>query len=180
MLSEAALAKIEEAKRRYPDPRSALMPALWIAQEECGGWLPPEALADVARAMELEPADVQSVASFYSMYHKVPVGRFVIEVCHNISCTLRGSERIFRHLEERWGLRPGETTADGLFTLKGVECLAACGGAPCMQINSRYYEDLTPERVDEILTGYREHALHGAPIPPPQEQPRPVPDGATG
>ncbi|MBI3911897.1 MAG: NADH-quinone oxidoreductase subunit NuoE [Armatimonadetes bacterium] len=177
MLSEKAFAAIEAAKKRYPDPRSALMPALWIAQEECGGWLPREAMADVARVMSLEPADVQSVASFYSMYYKAPVGKFVLEICHNIACDVLGARRIIDHVRERLGIAPGETTGDGLFTLKTVECLAACGGGPCMQVNSRYYENLTPERVDAILDGLRAHAEAGAPPPLPDERPQPADDG---
>src|SRR5262249_25683961 len=110
MLSADAIAEIQALKVRYPDSRSALMPALYIAQDENGGWLSKEAMEDVARAMDLTPADVESVASFYSMYNKRPVGKYMIEVCHNISCSLLGAERLIHHIEERLGISMGENT----------------------------------------------------------------------
>src|SRR5687767_15870261 len=108
MLSQKAREEIEALKARYPHPRSALMPALYIAQEENGGWLSKEALRDVAEAMDLTPADVESVASFYSMYNKRPVGKYLIEVCTNISCSLLGAERLAHHIEARLGVPMGE------------------------------------------------------------------------
>src|SRR5712692_10184817 len=105
-LSEKALAEIEAYKARYPNPRSALLPALWVAHEDNGGYLSREAMVDVARAMDLTPADVISVASFYSMYNKVPVGKYLVEVCTNISCSLMGGDRLAHHLEERVGAGP--------------------------------------------------------------------------
>lgn len=156
MLSEKAIALIEEAKARYPNSRSALLPALWIAQEECGGYLPKEALQDVARVMGLTPADVESTCSFYSMFHKEPVGKYVIEVCTNISCSLLGGRSLLLHILDRLGVAPGERTPDGLFTVKSVECMAACGGAPAIQINSFYHENMTPEKVDALLDELRQ------------------------
>jgi NADH-quinone oxidoreductase subunit E len=155
MLSEKALAEIEAYKAKYPNPRSALLPALWVAQEENGGYLSREAMTDVARAMDLTPADVISVASFYSMYNKTPVGKYMIEVCTNISCSLLGAERIAHHLEERLGVVPGDVSADGLFTLKHVECMAACGGAPAIQVNGLYFESMTPEKIDQLIEDLR-------------------------
>src|SRR5919199_4311287 len=108
MLSQKAIQEIEAYKARYPHPRSALMPALYIAQEENGGWLSKEALRDVAELMGLTPADVESVASFYSMYNKRPVGKYMIEVCTNIACCLLGAERLVRHIEQRLGVPVGE------------------------------------------------------------------------
>src|SRR5438045_4217021 len=125
MLSDTARDAIRREMARYPDSRSALMPALYIAQADAGGWLPPEAIAGVAETMGLTTADVQGVASFYSMYYKQSVGRYVIDVCHNISCQLLGAQGLLEHLLERLGTDEGETTPDGLFTVKGVECLAA-------------------------------------------------------
>lgn len=161
MLSEKAISAIKAEMARYPNSRSALMPALYIAQEECQGWVSPEAVADVAVAMGLEAADVQATMSFYTMYYKRPVGRYIVEICHNVTCSLLGAQRILHHLESNLGIGLGETTEDGLFTLRAAECMASCGGAPCMQINSYYHENLTVEKVDEILDRCRAEAGNG-------------------
>jgi NADH-quinone oxidoreductase subunit E len=155
MLSENARAAIREQMARYPDSRSALGHALYIAQGECGGWVPPEAVKDVAEVMGLEPTDVQSVMSFYVMYNKEPIGRYLLEVCHNISCSVMGCRRLFEVIEEECGIHPGETSADGLFTLKAVECTAACGGAPALQVNGMYHENATPEGLRSLLRSLR-------------------------
>jgi NADH-quinone oxidoreductase subunit E len=155
MLSQQARDEIAALKSRYPDFRSALMPALYIAQEENGGWLSKEAMQDVAEVMGLTPADVESVASFYSMYNKRPVGKYLIEVCTNISCSLLGSRKLAQHIEDRLGVPIGENTPDGLFTVKRVECMAACGGAPSIQVNGLYHENMTPERFDELIEQLR-------------------------
>ena len=135
--------------------RSALMPALYIAQDENGGWLSREAMQDVAEVMGLTPADVESVASFYSMYNKRPVGKYMIEVCTNISCSLIGAQELTRHIEQRLGVPIGENTPDGLFTVKRVECMAACGGAPAIQVNGLYHENMTAERFDALVEELR-------------------------
>jgi NADH-quinone oxidoreductase E subunit len=155
MLSQKAIEEIETLKARYPSSRSALMPALYVAQDENGGYLSKEALRDVADVMGLTPADVESVASFYSMYNKRPVGKYMIEVCTNISCSLLGSQELAQHIEERLGVPIGENTPDGLFTVKRVECMAACGGAPAIQVNGLYHENMTPERFDELIEQLR-------------------------
>ena len=155
MLSQKAIQEIEALKARYPHPRSALMPALYIAQEENGGWLSREAMQDVAAVMDLTPADVESVASFYSMYNKRPVGKYMVEVCTNISCSLLGAERLAHHIEERLGVPIGEITPDGLFTVKHVECMASCGGAPAIQVNGLYHENMTPEKFDHLVEELR-------------------------
>ena len=155
MLSEEAVGKIREEVARYPDPRSALMHALWIAQHEHEGWLPREAIAEVAELMGLTEADVQSVASFYSMYYKRPVGRYLIDVCHNVSCALLGGRHLLRHILDALGVAEGEMTPDGLFTVKGAECLAGCGGAPCVQVNAIFYENVTPEKADALIEQLR-------------------------
>lgn len=154
MLSKEALTKIAKEVAKYPPERkqSAVMAALHIAQDE-HGWLSVPLLDYVAGLLEMRPILVYEVASFYSMYNLKPVGRHKISVCTNISCLLRGSDEVVAHLKERLGVGLGETTADGRFTLKEVECLAACGGAPMFQIGKVYYENLTPARIDEILAG---------------------------
>ena len=155
MLSEKAKDAIREQMARYPVPRSALGHALYIAQAEYGGWVPPEGIREVAEVMGLEPADVQSVMSFYVLYNKEPVGKYLIEICHNISCAVMGCGKLFEVVERKCGLHPGEPSEDGLFTLKGVECLAACGGAPALQINGLYHENVTPEQLDTMIDQLR-------------------------
>lgn len=151
MLSEEVKTRITQLKGRYPQPRSALLPALHLAQREHDGWLSDELMAEVAEVMDLPPTEVRSVASFYTMFNRRPVGEYLVQVCTNLSCSLLGAEHIAEHLKRRLGIKVGETTPDGLFTLLEVECLGSCGTAPMMQINDTYYENLTVERVDEIL-----------------------------
>lgn len=150
MLSDSTRLRIDALIRRYPQRRSALIPALHAAQDEIG-YLSPEAICDVAAIFEISSNEVYEVASFYTMFYKKPVGKYVLQVCTNISCLLRSCEAIMCHLEKRLGIKPGETTADRRFTLMEVECLASCGTAPVVQINQDYHENLTPERLDQIL-----------------------------
>ncbi|MCY3769440.1 MAG: NADH-quinone oxidoreductase subunit NuoE [Gammaproteobacteria bacterium] len=151
-LSDAALREIDRELAKYPDDRrqSALLAALRIAQDE-RNWLSSETIEYVARLIQVPPVRAYEVATFYSMYDLHPVGRHKISVCTNISCMLRGCDVIAEHLKSRLGVGWGETTQDGRFTLKEVECLAACAGAPMMQIGRDYYENLTPEKVDAVL-----------------------------
>lgn len=146
--------QVEELKARYPDPRSAVMGALRLAQADHGGWLPPEAMEEVADAMELTPAYVQSVASFYDMYHLAPVGRHSIEVCTNLSCALVGAQAVVDALEEELGVGPGETTEDGAITFRSIECAGGCGYAPVVVVDQRYREPVhaadVPALVEEI------------------------------
>jgi NADH-quinone oxidoreductase subunit E len=151
VLSERSRAEIQRIGSEYPDPQSALLPALYLAQRDHGGWLPDNACDEVAAAMGLPPALVKAVASFYTMFHREPVGRHVVQVCTNISCSLMDAGHIVEHISQKLSIKPGETTSDGAFTLLTVECLGSCGTAPMMQIDDRYYEGLTPEGVDEIL-----------------------------
>jgi NADH-quinone oxidoreductase E subunit len=151
VLSDSSRAEIRRIRKEYPDPQSALLPALYRAQEDYGGWLPEEAFEELAAEMGVSPALVASVASFYTMLNRSPVGHHLIQVCTNISCSLLGSERLAEHIGSRLGVKPGETTADGKFTLLEVECLGSCGTAPMMQVDDQYYEGLTHDRVDEIL-----------------------------
>ena len=150
MFSEKAQAEINEIVKRYPVKRSAILPALWIAQEEFG-YLSEEAMRGVARLLDLNPTQVYEVATFYTMYYLKPTGRYVLQVCRTLSCALYGAMEMISHLEKKLGIKEGETTPDRLFTLRSVECVAACGNAPAMQINQDYYENLTVEKVDQIL-----------------------------
>ncbi len=137
---------------RYPEKKAALLPTLWLAQKEFGGWLSPEALSYCARLLDLPPSKAYSVASFYTMYNLQPVGRYKLEVCRTLSCAMAGAFDIIEHLEQKLGIPCGETTPDGKFTLATQECLASCGTGPVMQINGEYYEEnLSAARVDEIL-----------------------------
>ena len=152
-LSEQSRAEIDREIAKYPPDRkqAAVMAALRVAQAQNGGWLSVDMIAAVAEYLEMPPVAVEEVATFYTMYDLKPVGRYKVHVCTNIACQLNGSDRIMDHLQRRLGIKPGETTAGGKFTLKEVECLAACGGAPMMMIDKTYYENLTPEKVDGIL-----------------------------
>jgi len=149
--SAAALAEYQALLQRYPTRRAALMPTLWLAQREFG-WLSLPVMEYVAELMELPLAWVTSVASFYTMYWKEPKGRWHVQVCRNLSCALRGAEGILRALEARLGIRDGQRTADGRFSLEEVECLASCGTAPCLQVNNEeYHESLDVPRALALI-----------------------------
>ncbi len=150
MLSEKAKTQIDALRRKYPDPKSALLPALEIAQRE-HGWLSEEIMQEVGQAMDLPPTEVASVASFYTMFYTQPVGEHVIQICTNISCSLLGAEHLVDYISRQLGIEVGETTPDGKFTLLTVECLGSCGTAPMMQVDEMYYENLTEEKIDRIL-----------------------------
>ena len=152
LLSAAVRTEIDKWVAKYPSEqkRSAVMAALRLVQEE-QGWLSDELMDAVADYLQMEPISVYEVATFYSMYDLKPASRHKISVCTNISCMLCGSAELMDHLEKKLGVKRGETTADGKFHLKEVECLAACAGAPMFQIGKTYYEHLTPEKVDAIL-----------------------------
>lgn len=158
--SEQALKEVDRLVARYPEERqkSALIPLLHLAQEEFGGWLSPETMDYVASILKLEPIEVYEVATFYSMFNLQPVGHYVFEVCQTGPCMLRGSDNIIEYIKSTLNINVGETTADGLFTLKTVECLGACGYAPMMQMGKHYREHLTPERVDQIIDECRAKA----------------------
>jgi NADH-quinone oxidoreductase subunit E len=153
LLSESSRAEIDSWIAKYPPDRkqAAVLAALRIAQEQNGGWLSVELIEAVAEYLEMPPVAVEEVATFYTMFDLKPVGRHKVCVCTNIACQLNGSNRIMTHLQNRLGVKPGETSVGGKFTLKEVECLGACGGAPMMMVDKTYYENLTPEKVDEIL-----------------------------
>ena len=155
--SETALAEVKRLVARYPEGKhkSALLPVLHLAQEQFGGWLSTETLDYVASLLQLSPIEVYEVATFYSMYNLQPVGKHVFEVCQTGPCMLNGSDEIIEYVWEKLGIRPGQTTADGLFTLKTVECLGACGYAPMMQMGKHYREHLTRDKVDQIIAESR-------------------------
>jgi len=155
--SDETLALVHKMIKRYPEGKhkSALLPILHIAQAEFGGWLSPETMDYVASILSIKPIEVYEVASFYSMYNLKPVGKCLLEVCRTSSCWVRGAEDIVNHLEKKLGIKEGETTADGMFTIKTVECLGSCGTAPMLQCGASYHENLTLEKVDTLLEEYR-------------------------
>jgi NADH-quinone oxidoreductase subunit E len=158
--SDEKLKKVEEIVARYPDGKhkSALLPVLHLAQDEFGGWLSPETMDYVASLLKLDPIEVYEVATFYSMYNLKPVGRYLFEVCQTGPCMLRGSDQIIDYIKQKLNIGVGETTTDGLFTLKTVECLGACGYAPMMQLGKHFREHLTKEKVDQIIEECRNTA----------------------
>ena len=155
MLTQTTREQIDKWVSKYPadQKQSAVMAALRIAQDQNGGWLNTRLMDAIAAYLEMQPIAVYEVATFYSMYELEPVGRHKISICTNISCMLCGSEEVVAHFEKRLGIKLGETTADGKITLKEVECLGACVGAPMMQIGNDYFENLTPETIDQLLAG---------------------------
>lgn len=158
--SEANLNKVKEIVARYPEGRqkSALLPVLHIAQDNFGGWLDVPVMDYVASLLGIEPIEVYEVASFYSMYNLKPVGRYVFEVCQTGPCMVNGSDELIGYIRQKLNIKVGETTPDGMFTLKTVECLGACGYAPMMQLGKNFREHLTPEKIDNIIEECREHA----------------------
>jgi NADH-quinone oxidoreductase subunit E len=151
--SEQALSKVKEIVARYPEgkQKSALIPVLHVAQDNFGGWLDAPVMDYVASLLQLEPIEVYEVATFYTMFNMKPVGKYLLEVCQTGPCMLNGSDEIIDYIREKLGINAGETTADGLFTLKPTECLGACGYAPMMQLGKTFREHLTKEKVDRII-----------------------------
>ena len=158
--SDEKLKEVEQIVKRYPEGKhkSALLPVLHLAQQEFGGWLSAETMDYVADLLKLKPIEVYEVATFYSMYNLKQVGKYMFEVCQTGPCMLNGSDDIVKYIHEKLGIRPGETTEDGMFTLKTVECLGACGYAPMMQMGKHYREHLTKEKVDAIIEECRQNA----------------------
>lgn len=151
--SEQQLAEVNRIIARYPagKQKSALLPLLHLAQESFGGWLSAETMDYVATLLHIEPIEVYEVATFFSMYNLKPIGKYMFEVCQTGPCMLNGSDDIIKYIGEKLSIKPGETTADGMFSLKTVECLGACGYAPMMQMGKHYREHLTKEKVDAII-----------------------------
>jgi NADH-quinone oxidoreductase subunit E len=155
--NETQMAELNRLVARYPEgkQKSALLPALHLAQDSFDGWLPAELMDYVASLLNIEPIEVYEVASFYSMYNLKPVGKFIFEVCQTGPCMISGSDDIISYIQQQLAIKPGETTKDGVFTLKLVECLGACGYAPMMQVGKVFREHLTKEKVDSIIAEYR-------------------------
>ena len=158
--NDKQLAEVNELISRYPDgkQKSALLPVLHIAQDVFGGWLDVPVMDYVAALLKIEPIEVYEVASFYSMYNLKPVGKYMFEVCQTGPCMINGSDPIIDHIKSKLNIGVGETTTDGMFTLKTVECLGACGYAPMMQLGNNYREHLTKEKVDAIIEECRAKA----------------------
>ncbi len=158
--SENKLQQVNEIIARYPQgkQKSALLPVLHLAQDEFGGWLDVPVMDYVASLLNIEPIEVYEVATFYSMYNLKPVGRYIFEVCHTGPCMINGSDEIIAYIKDKLNIGVGETTPDGMFTLKTVECLGACGYAPMMQLGKTYKEHLTKEKADKIIEDCRQTA----------------------
>ena len=150
MVSDALNARMRETVARYPQPRSAMLPCLHLAQDEIG-YVSEDALLAVAEAIGVKPDEVDSIVSFYSMFHREPQGKQVIKVCTSLSCYLMGCDDVLGALERRLGVRRGETTPDGRYKLEAVECLAACGMAPALQVNGEFVEQATPETAEKLV-----------------------------
>ena len=161
-LSPHLLEEIKALPARYPQPRSAVMPALDLAQEELG-YLTQEAMSEVAVALQLDPGYVEGVATFYTLFHLEPIGKHRFYVCTNLSCSLRGAEKIVEHVKKAVGVREaGEVSKDGLFSYEEVECMGACEYAPMLRVDRRYHYDLTPEKVDQLVAERRAPSTHAA------------------
>jgi len=160
IFNDTQMTEFKRLVARYPEgkQKSALLPVLHLAQESFGGWLSTEALDYVASLLSIEPIEVYEVATFYTMFNVKPVGKYVFEVCQTGPCMISGSDSIIDYIKHVLDIKPGETTKDGLFTLKLVECLGACGYAPMMQVGKFYKEHLTKEKVDAIIAEYRAEA----------------------
>ena len=152
--SEETRAAFERMLIRYPTREAAILPTLHLAQREFG-FLSAEAISYVAALLGFAPAQIEGVATFYTMYNRKPVGKYHLQICRNLSCSLMGAEHLIERVSKKIGVKPGQTTADGRFTLSTVECLGSCGTAPVMQVNDDYHEDLTEESIDAILDGLR-------------------------
>ncbi|HYD20915.1 MAG TPA: NAD(P)H-dependent oxidoreductase subunit E [Flavipsychrobacter sp.] len=158
--SQEKLEKVKELIARYPEgkQKSALIPLLHMAQDTFGGWLDVPVMDYVAELLHIEPIEVYEVATFYTMFNMKPVGKYLFEVCCTGPCMLNGSDQIIEYIKEKLNIKEGETTTDGMFTLKPAECLGACGYAPMMQLGKYYKEHLTKEKVDQIIDECRRSA----------------------
>lgn len=151
---EANLALAHEIIARYPVKKSAMIPLLHLAQEQ-DGWVTPEAMEHIGELVDVTPAQVLGTCSFYEMFKTEPVGRYVVNICTNISCLVLGAEELLEHAENRLGIRAGGTTPDGMFSINDVECIAACTEAPCLQVNYRYFDRVTHDEFDELVDDIR-------------------------
>jgi len=154
ILTEESVQRIKDKAARYPSRKSAILPAITIAYRQVGH-LNNDLYHEISRIIKVPELEIAEAATFYTMFTKKPVGKYLIQVCHNISCALLGADSLIGYLEEKLEIKKGETTPDGLFTIVSVECLGSCATAPMMQINQDYYENLTREKVDKILDELR-------------------------
>lgn len=154
-LSNEGLEKVKKELNRYETKRSAILPALYIAQNENKGWISPEVVSHLAEVMELPITQISEVLTFYTMYNKKPVGKYHIQVCTNIACAMAGGRELAKHLTDKLNVKLDDVTSDGRFTISKVECLGSCGTAPMCQINEDYHENLTLQKVDKLLTDLR-------------------------
>ncbi|MFO7653952.1 MAG: NAD(P)H-dependent oxidoreductase subunit E [Candidatus Krumholzibacteriia bacterium] len=170
-LSQESRQRIAALEERYPTVDSALMPCIWVIQDEFG-YVPDEGVDYLVEALGVTRARVHEVLTFYTMFRTEPQAKYVLQVCHNISCHILGARSIIAHLEKRLGIRLGERTPDGVFQLEGVECLGACGLGPVLQLGKHFYEHLTPEKVDALLESLRKGVV------PPADTDRALEEGA--
>jgi NADH-quinone oxidoreductase E subunit len=150
MISQENLKKVEELRKRFPDSKSLTIPVLWMVQEE-HGWISDESLEEIAKLLDLPVQHVYGVVSFYTMFNRKPVGKYHIQMCTNVSCQLLGAEKLSEYICRKLNIKMGETTPDNKITISEVECLGSCGTAPMMQVNDDYYENLTEDKIDELL-----------------------------
>jgi len=150
MISKENIKKVEELRKRFPNSKALTIPVLWMVQEE-HGWISDQAVEEIAKLLELPVNHVYGVVSFYTMFNRKPVGKYHIQMCTNVSCQLLGAEKLSEYVCRKLDVRVGETTQDKIFTVTEVECLGSCGTAPMMQVNDDYYENLTEEKIDELL-----------------------------
>ncbi len=162
--SNNTLSLVNKIIKRYPEgkQKSALLPVLHLAQSEFDGWLSPEVMDYVASLLTIKPIEVYEVATFYSMFNLKPVGKNLLEVCRTGPCWLRGAEDMVAHIERKLNIKAGETSADGNFTLKTVECLGSCGSAPMLQCGANYYENLTEEKIDQLIEKLRDKGVRSS------------------
>jgi NADH-quinone oxidoreductase E subunit len=150
MFTEENLKKVKDLKTKYPTAKALTLPVLWIAQEQFG-WVSTDVMKYISELIQIPYSHVYSVANFYTMYNKKPVGKYHIQICTNISCQLLGAEKLADHLCKKLNVKKGEITSDGKYSVSEVECLGSCGTAPTMQVNDDYFENLTPEKIDSII-----------------------------
>ncbi|HOJ38596.1 MAG TPA: NADH-quinone oxidoreductase subunit NuoE [Ignavibacteriales bacterium] len=152
--TEDNIKRIEKSISKYPEKKAAVMDALYVAQEQ-NGYITNEVMEEIAKILEMPVSDVYGVATFYTMYHKKPVGKYHLQVCTNVSCMLKGGMELLKQLKDELGIEESEVTSDGLFSIEEVECMGACGGAPMISANYDYYENLTPEKLRNLINDLR-------------------------
>jgi len=154
VFNEKELAEIEKIQAKYPEKESSIMPVLWLAQKKFG-WISNEVISYIAKLLDVSPSKVEGVATFYTMFFKKQMGKYHIQVCTNVSCMLREGVKIFNHISDKLKISNMETTDDGMFSLEECECMGACGGAPMVAINEDYYENISIEKLEEILANLK-------------------------